>query len=160
MISAVIVEGSGTTGISRENTSATAPAIATAATTKNWIRSSSLTCRGRRSIGRPDAARIVPQTGRLSAPATCTRPLAGRITPGVARPWMTSIVAITENAMPIHTARPSFRRAAMTDIAIAEAAARAPATPDHDHVEDRDEHDHDHVGPGQQHRRNHHRTCE
>ncbi len=42
---------------------------------------------------------------------------------------MTSIVAMTENAMPIHTARPSLRRAAMTDIAIADAAARAPATP-------------------------------
>lgn len=72
---------------------------------------------------------MVPQTGRLSAPATCTRPLAGTITPGVARPWITSIVAITENAMPIHTARPSFRREAMTDIVTADVAASAPATP-------------------------------
>ncbi len=88
-----------------------------------------MTRRGRRSTGSPDAARMTPQTGRLSAPATCTRPFGGTITPGVARPWITRIVAMAENAMPIHTAWPSFRRAAMIDIATADVAATAPATP-------------------------------
>jgi hypothetical protein len=72
---------------------------------------------------------MVPPIGRLSAPATCTRPLAPRITPGVASAWMVNRAAITENAMPSHTARPSLRRAAMTDIATDAAIARMPATP-------------------------------
>ena len=36
---------------------------------------------------------------------------------------------LSDKAMPVHTARPSFRRAAMTDIAIAHDAASGPATP-------------------------------
>jgi hypothetical protein len=65
----------------------------------------------------------------LSVPAICTTPFAGKSTPGVASPWITSIVAMTENAMPSHTARPSLRRAAITDIATDAAPARAPAAP-------------------------------
>jgi hypothetical protein len=42
---------------------------------------------------------------------------------------MTSSVAITENASPSSTARPSLRRAAITDIATDAAPAIAPAAP-------------------------------
>ena len=50
-------------------------------------------------------------------------------TPGVASAWNTSSTAITENANPSSTARPSLRRTATTDSAIAAAAASAPAVP-------------------------------
>src|SRR4051794_9874311 len=65
----------------------------------------------------------------LSAAVSCITPLAGNHAPGVLSAWMTSSVAITENAIPSRTTRPSFARAAITDNATAATAASAPATP-------------------------------
>ena len=63
----------------------------------------------------------------FSAPAACTRPLSPISTVGVASEWKTSSTAITEKAKPSSTARPSWRRTAITDSAIAATPARAPA---------------------------------
>ena len=63
----------------------------------------------------------------FSPPAVSTSPLAPISTSGVASAWKTSSTAITENAKPSSTARPSFRRTATTDMASAAAPASRPA---------------------------------
>ncbi len=122
-------DGSDSSGMSCDRINAAAPAMASTPTTATWSHSSKVTRRGRRRIGSAEAARIAPPKGRLRTPAICTTPLADTMTPGVARAWITSMVAMVEKAMPSHSARPSFRRAATTDITADAATASAPATP-------------------------------
>ena len=109
------------------NTRPAAPKSASTTTVTSWTRSTVAALRGRRSAGSADAARIVPPSGRLSAPAACTSPFSPISTPGVASACTTSSTDITENANPSSTARPSLRRVAITDIAIAATPASAPA---------------------------------
>ena len=121
--------GFGITGTLGASNSAAAPTPASAATSTHSSTSRALTSLGRRTAGSAEAARITAPAGRFRAPATCTNPFSPTSAPGVASAWMTSIIAITENAIPSTTARPSCTRAANTDRLSAATAASAPAAP-------------------------------
>ena len=123
------LRGLGSTGISAESSVAIVPAAASAATSATWRRSSRPTLTPRRSAGSAEAARISPPAGRLSAPASWTRPFIPTSQPGVANACTSRPVAITEKAMPSSTARASRRRAALTESAIAATAVSTPPAP-------------------------------
>ena len=72
------------------------------------------------------SASSTPPAGIVAAPENATTPKSSKSTPGVAIPCSTSSAAMTANAEPIITLRPSFRRAAATVSTIA-ATVAAPA---------------------------------
>ena len=99
------------------------PAIASRSTA--WRTSRRPTPRGRRSEGSAESASTAPPTGSVAAPVKPTSPLYGRMIPGVASPCSASRAAITVNAVPSRTVRPSFRRAPTI---VSATAARVAAT--------------------------------
>ena len=82
------------------------------------------TLSGLRSAGSTLSARIAAPMGSVPAPVNATTPFISAITPGVAIPCSASSAAITENAVPMRTVRPSRRRAP-TIVIVPAAAVRA-----------------------------------
>ncbi len=122
---------SGTFGTRAGSSTAAAPSAATRTTATARRARTGFTASGRRRTGRTLSARIAPPTGSVAPPVNATTPFISTRTPGVVRPCRTSSAAMTQNALPTSTARPSRRRAPTTVRAAAETvASSAPrATP-------------------------------
>ncbi len=94
-----------------------------AASSPPWSARTGRTALGRRSSGIAESASTAPPTGRVRAPENATSPLSPTRNPGVVSPWIESIAAIEEKAVPIRTERASPRRAPASVSARAAAAA-------------------------------------
>ena len=103
--------GAGTGGTRLGVRSAETPSPITTASRIPWSSRSRGTASGRRSEGSAVSARIAPPTGSVAPPVKATTPLFPTITPGEAKPWRASSAAITANAVPMSTVRPSRRLA-------------------------------------------------
>ena len=87
-----------------------------------------------RAPGAPRAPARAPPSGSVAPPVKATTPLFPTRTPGVVGPWRQSSAAITENAQPTRTARPSFARTPATTSAIAVTTASRRAERDAEEV--------------------------
>ena len=94
---------------------------------RRGAQSSGRTALGRPTAGRAERARIAPPIGSVRPPLSATTPYASTEIPGVVSPCRRSSDAITENATPTRTARPSPARApAMVRVKAATVARPAP----------------------------------
>ena len=123
----------GTCGTSSGCISPMKPKVTRPATTAIWPRTIHVRPCGRLGGAITASAMITPPAGTARAPArpiTALRPYSSRMKPGVLRPWIASMPAITVNARPTRPARMSLRRTAtrVINTLIAAAASDEPAT--------------------------------
>src|SRR5262245_12536225 len=107
----------------------TAPSAITAASRTTWSRISGRTLFGLRRAGSAVNASTAAPTGSVAPPVKAITPLSPISTPGVARPWIASSEAMTENAVPTTNVRPSPRRAPWIVSASAASAAVSAVSP-------------------------------